>query len=474
MPSSRTKKPTSGRQAVASPRTWIFLVIFAAVVALFGGASRFDAVQIVPLRGASALFLIPALVLINRSKVRGEAFLLATLGLFVALVAIQLIPLPPGLWQALPWREPVAEIDALLGYDGLWRPLSLAPMRTWNVFGSLIVPVVGLLLAVAIAATTRLLLQIIAGLGLLNAVLGLLQVISGRSSPLYFYDVTNYGSSVGVFANENHSAIFAVCSLMVVARLAIEAHRERQAMWLRLLYPAAYFFIFLVALISGSRAGFAASMGALVITGFMVWLSWLDRPARGQSRRNASPRVAIGSRLLLLLPILGLILTIGAFIALGRVPAVQDILARDSFADLRWSILPVLQDMVSAFWLLGTGFGSFEQAFHIFEPSSILFSKYINQAHNDWIQLLIEGGIVAAALLVALLVWTGKSVVRLSRDRVHWVAAVSWIGIFGVVGAASLVDYPLRTPTFQLVMVWMLLALSRDGRVQDDTRPANL
>ena len=50
----------------------------------------------------------------------------------VALVAVQLIPLPPGLWQALPGRQPIAEGFVLLGQQApgsrfLWRP-----MRRWR------------------------------------------------------------------------------------------------------------------------------------------------------------------------------------------------------------------------------------------------------------------------------------------------------------------------------------------------------
>ena len=448
------------------------LFLFAALVGLLGGASRYDAFQIVPLRASAALFLIPAVALLSWKKLKSETFLVCSLGILVILVAFQLIPLPPSIWHTLPARGPIAEMDALVGDLERWRPLTLAPMRTWNALGSLIVPVAGLLLALAVGARTRKLLQIIAGLGVANAALGLLQVVSGRSSPLYLYELTNRGSAVGLLANENHSAVFAVCSLLVVVRLGLEAQRERQAAWLRIFYPAAFGLIFLVALVSGSRAGFAASMGAVLIAGLMVWLYRADPPRRVAAGRNVPESKATQSRLFLLLPVVAIVATVGAFIALGRLPAVQDLMARDSFADLRWSILPIIQDMAGVFWLTGTGFGSFEQVFHIFEPSSMLFERYVNQAHNDWLQIVIEGGILAVLLLAGLVAWVTIKVVRLSANREKWVAAISWIGIFGVLAAASLVDYPLRTPIFQLATVWFLLALSREGRDLEATEPA--
>lgn len=444
------------------------LVLLSAVAALFGGASRYDAIQIVPLRVLSGLLLIPALYHLTRHDIKREAGLVSLFGLFVILIGLQLVPLPPEIWHALPGRDTIEQLDGAFGYADIWRPLSMAPMRTWNVFGSLILPASGLLLAIAFRATTRNILQIIAGLGIMNAALGLLQVISGRTSPLYFYELTNWGAAVGIFANENHSAVFAACSLLVVARLGLEAGVERSARWLSILYPASFFFIVLVALVSGSRAGFVACLGAALISAVMIAIS----PGR-RNAKSASGQLSHWSEqrpyLVAVLPLLVLVVTVIAFTTLGRAPAFSDILARDSFADLRWSILPVISEMFSTYWSVGSGFGSFEQVYQIYEPSDLLIPQYVNQAHNDWLQIVIEGGVMAGALVVGLAAWMVKSIARIFSGAAALVPGLFWVSIFSIIGAASLVDYPLRTPIFQLVLVWLLLALSRDRRVAEDT-----
>jgi hypothetical protein len=461
-------RSASRRQKIQPSKRWIFLTLLASLAAFFGGASRYDAIQIVPLRALSALFLIPAIYYLTREDLRREAVLVSLFGLFVILVGLQLIPLPPEIWHALPGREAIEQLDGLLGNAELWRPLSMAPLRTWNAFGSLVLPAAGLLLAIALRATTRDLLQIIAGLGILNAALGLLQVISGRSSLLYFYELTNWGSAVGIFANENHSAVFAACSLLVVARLGLEERMQRSARWLSIFYPASFFFIVLIALVSGSRAGFVACLGAALISAVMIGIS--------PRRRSANPTSDQPSRwyeqcpyLIAVLPLLVLAMTVIAFVTLGRAPAFSDILARDSFADLRWSILPVTSEMLSTHWLVGSGYGSFEQVYQIYEPPNLLMPRYVNQAHNDWLQLFIEGGFLAGVLLAGLAAWVVKSITRISNGRAAPVSGLFWISIFGIIGAASLVDYPLRTPIFQLVLIWLLLALSRDHRDAKDT-----
>ncbi|MFX5476572.1 hypothetical protein ABTD55_21880, partial [Acinetobacter baumannii] len=85
----------------------------------------------------------------------------------------------------------------------VWRPISLAPFRGLNSLLSLIVPVCALLLAVSMKLNSRVLLTIIAGLGLVNALFGLLQVVGGSRSFLYLYSITNIDTPVGLFANEN-------------------------------------------------------------------------------------------------------------------------------------------------------------------------------------------------------------------------------------------------------------------------------
>lgn len=442
---------------------FLFLGLLAILVGLTGGASRYDAIQVVPLRALSALFIIPALYYITLKGLMEWRMLVTLLALITLLVVIQIVPLPPAVWQGLPGRHELTELDSVLGFEGVWRPLSLAPMRSWNVLGSLIVPAAGLLLAIALRATSRELLQVVASLGVLNAILGLLQVVAGPSSALYFYEITNRGSPVGIFANENHAAIFAACSLLIVASLELRARKFPGRNWERLVYAASFFLILMGALVGGSRAGFAAVIGAMVVSIAMIVLS-----PRSRKRGSNAPRVRQWvdgySRLVLLFPIIIVLLTAGAFMALNRTPAFRDILSRDSFNDLRWSLWPVISQILKTHWLLGSGFGSFEQVYKVFEPSELLMPRYVNQAHNDWAQLIIEGGVLAGGLLAWLIVWISKAVITLSSKSRTRIMSLFWMSIFTIVGVASMVDYPLRAPVFQLVMVWLLIALSRDLR----------
>ena len=118
--------------------------------------------------------------------------------------------------------------------------------------------------------------------------------------------------------------------------------------------------------------------------------------------------------------------------------------------------------MISQFWLLGTGFGSFEEVYHIFEPDRLLFPEYINQAHNDWAQLVIEGGLPAVAIGLVALAGLARGSIAMARDPdMPGNRSVFWLAATSIVLSASLVDYPLRAPVFQLIVAWLALAFCR-------------
>ena len=112
---------------------------------------------------------------------------------------------------------------------------------------------------------------------------------------------------------------------------------------------------------------------------------------------------------------------------------------------------------------VGSGLGTFDPAFRRFEPFEMLSTSYMNQAHSDLLQLVIEAGAFGLALLLVYLAWWGRRTIALWRaapDR----AAPPLLGRLGSVVTAmillsSVAEYPLRTPFFAVLFViasvWM-------------------
>ena len=91
--------------------------------------------------------------------------------------------------------------------------------------------------------------------------------------------------------------------------------------------------------------------------------------------------------------------------------------------------LPVLRD----FWLTGTGAGTYLTSMAVYQRSKpgVIF----NQAHNHYLQLAAEGGVlVALPVFLALAAFTRAAVDRLRNDRsgIYWIRAGAAAGLVGV------------------------------------------
>lgn len=459
----RSEAGISARWAAKPKLHWAWVGGFILALAFFGGSSRPDPIQSVLLQPIAALFLIPSIFNVRwRDLERGMALCIFFASLLVWMT-IQLVPLPSSFWAQLPSRAVIAEIDQLVGIDGVWRPISLTPHRGLNSVFGLVVPVSALFLALAIKWRSRLLLFAIVPLGLFDAVIGMLQVIGGARSVFYQYAFSaREVLPVGIFANENHSAVFSAIVLLILTRLALEARDEGDPPWVRLSFAPSFVLIFLSVLITGSRAGFVAALAALCASLCMIWPAMRlyladQKPELGSPVwRNPTGMALVGCAIAILLVAL-------AFIWSERIPALSYLLERSTFEDFRWSLLPVVICMASDHWVVGTGFGSFDAVYRIYEPAALLSQFYVNHAHNDWLQIVIEGGFPAVIIFVGFLLWIIRAVILSGRGTpLRQQRLIFWVASLAIVAAASFVDYPVRTPVFQVTAVWLLLCLSFD------------
>ena len=120
---------------------------------------------------------------------------------------LQLVPLPPSIWQFLPHRDEMVTVFDLAGAPLPWLPVSVMPNATWLSALSLLPPIALFLCVLQLSYRERRHLSLIfLGFGVITAMLGLLQVAQGPSSALRFFAFTNSNEAVGFFANRNHFA----------------------------------------------------------------------------------------------------------------------------------------------------------------------------------------------------------------------------------------------------------------------------
>jgi O-antigen ligase len=114
--------------------------------------------------------------------------------------------------------------------------------------------------------------------------------------------------------------------------------------------------------------------------------------------------------------------------------------------DRRYDIWPQAFELAVQAQPAGTGIGSFRRVYERNEPLDSLGTLYINHAHNDYMELAIEGGVPALLLATIFLVWFLKKLFDLLRWRLpEPLLSACAGGVILTMLLHSLVDYPLRT-----------------------------
>ena len=440
----------------ASTLSFWLLIAFLAILWGAGGASRDDVLGQPVVRFFAWSTIVVAIFALPRVDWRTVKEPAIILGAAALLVALQLVPLPPAIWTELPGRAIFAQAAVLTGTEQPWRPLSISPSGTSNALASLIVPAVVLLLAANLTREQHWRIAIfVLALVAAGAVLGVLQ-FSGASfdNPLT-NDVS--GSVSGNFANRNHFALFLAigCVLSLAWAFRAKATGWHAAAGLSLLT-----ILILMVLATGSRGGVILALFAIVLA-LTTFRNRVVQQLKSMPRKLTVALVAGVVCVMLALVALS--------IGLDRAVSIDRVGMMVPDAELRFQIWPVVLDMALHYFPAGSGFGAFDQVFRISEPDHMLDSRYINLAHNDWIQIILEGGILGVSLFALSLFWFA------TRSVQAWYSTVeeSSSRLFGRIGSlvislvliASTTDYPARTPIVMallaLAAIW--LANARSG-----------
>lgn len=443
----------------STPQFWI-LSVFLVLVFLTGGASRTDVQSLILLGPASSVACALALLTLKRDDLARYKVLTFGAGGLLLLVVLHLVPLPPSIWQNLPGRHILAEIDQAANLGDRWRPLTITPMNGVYSAISLLTPLAVLLLG---SQLTRVdlykLLPLLLGLGALSGLCGILQVIGSPTGPLYFYAITNNGSAVGLFSNRNHAAVLLACMFPMLAAFASTAPGSANAQRMRqILAMAALIVTVPLLLVTGSRSGLFVGLIGLLSATFLY-----KKPLTGRTVRKGGIRWRVGPAPLLI----GIaVISLGLVtIVLSRAEAFNRVFAESAGEDSRAEFWALSLRIARHFMPWGSGIGSFVEAYQIFEPTNQLSELYVNHAHNDWIEIVLTMGAPGAMALLIGIAAIGRRSLRAWRqddvDRQSTKFAKTGSVIIAMLAIASVTDYPLRTPSmmslFAVCLLWLFV-----------------
>lgn len=465
---SRHMAHPSGRKAakrliIFNPRDWshqlVVLCVFLAVLFVTGGSSRYDVPQLIILRPLAIFVAGYGLATLRPEAWHAYKPVWLMAAAVVGLTFVHLIPLPPQIWQALPGRDIIAEIDARAGLEGVWRPLTLFPEGTWNALYALAVPIAVLLLAAQLSQIDLLRLLIV--VLILCAVSGLVGVLQAGGSDLRLYRFG--GGASGLFANRNHQAAMLACVFPMLGALTMswpDIGRQPRAM--RLVAGAGVITLIPLLLVTGSR------MGLVVATLAFLYLGVVSlRIGAGKQDRAYSSLMLMASGLVLA-AVMVLVTTYAARdVAIDRI-------GRDA-EDLRWQFWQTIVTFLPQYLPWGSGIGSFVPVYEIHESADMLMPLYVNQAHNDWLDLVLTSGIPGLFLALVAMVMLAKAAgVALIAQGIPGHLRRAGIGMILVLALASLSDYPVRTPILSafvaIAVIWASAPLYGSNR-NESTKP---
>ncbi len=451
-------------------------VAFLVIVFFTGGGSRDDIQSLLLLRPLAILFCAYALTIKTQEQWKGRMFPLYIVGALFVLMVVQLIPLPPSTWVELPGRQLFADIADIAGIEQPWRPLTLSPSKTLNSLFSLAVPMAAIMLYLNLDREyRRRVVPVMIILIVISAIWAIFQVIGPARGPLYIYRITNLGTGVGLFANRNHQAVMLASTIVMLGWYAGSLKPTAKHVVLKFYASIATIFVFVpLIFITVSRAGLVLMVPALVLALFLVFYGNY-RPgttSRKRGSKHSKRKLFSVRRVVLAISIMALVGMVVLSILLSRSLAFDRLFSGNDVDDLRVQLLPTLFTMMKEYMPWGSGFGSFEHVYKIVEPQELLRPTYLNQAHNDWLQYPIEGGIPAILIALgacgwlALRFWTLAKNWR-SANPAKYRALMCFTVILFLL-AASTVDYPLRVPS--VVAVFSLLVCIFDDAIRSVQR----
>ena len=376
----------------------------------------------------------------------------------VALVLLQLIPLPPAIWSLLPGRQFVVEGYRLLGQPLPWMPLSLAPADTIATAMAMLPPLAMLAMILQLGAyrdswlVIALLCATFVSIGL-----GVLQIQSGGTGP-YLYPQANLGTASGLFANANHMATLLLVSIPFLVALGARRWRKSPKTNDRLL--------------TATLAGGAAVVVLLgIATNQSFALLIIGAPVIGAAALQLIPpgRVRLGR----LAAMLGLLFLAGTAVLAVMVSAGMSA-SNQTSVTIRADIWKHTTQAIGEHGLAGSGVGTFPSLYPLYEDPATVERTYVNHAHNDYMEVVLETGAPGLVLLLLFVAWWGSRAFAIWRSpHAAELARAACIASAAIL-LHSLVDYPLRTAAIATVMAMALALMADPARRRHQVRLAEL
>jgi len=307
----------------------------------------------------------------------------------------------------------------------------------------------------------KILVRTITIFGFLLAMFGLTQALIGSPTKIYWIRELPQSTAFGPFINRHHFAGYMELALAIPLGLLFSGAVEREK---RLLYGFAVSLMGVALVMTNSRGGLISLVAEI---GFLVVISTTGSKRLGTSLDRNARALAVIKRLglatgILIILIGGVVLLGGASVFtrfLGTVNAEDPTTGRAHF----WA---VTADIIKHHPIVGAGVGAYGVLYSQYDSRNGLYR--LEQAHNDYLQVLADGGIIGGCLglfFVVILFRMGFARRETRDDFRRGVSTGALAGCFAVL-VHSFFDFTLHTTSNTLLFLVLAGLATMDSRIE--------
>ncbi|NOT49408.1 MAG: O-antigen ligase family protein [Acidobacteria bacterium] len=353
-------------------------------------------------------------------------------------------------------------------WPGAASAISVDPYETKSfilIFAAVVVTAEVLFFYTTTAHRLKCLVVLVIAVGTGSAVFGLLREFYFDSQSAWLAGYLFPKQGFAQFINRNHFALLIEMAFGLLLGILLKGDFSEKFKFFGWVLAAVMGY----SMIAANSRGGLVSMAALILFAVAVHMMTREATSRGIRKELQSKFLEsmtyvrkIGAAAGILVTVAGLIVVVIAFVG-GETTVTRFEKLKGEFETTnnagvnRNLIWQATFEMFESNPIFGVGFGGYGTAIPKFEPSG---GKYrLQQAHNDYLEILSNGGIVGFALFA---LFAGIVVRRASKNLTsgnrfrRTICFGSAIGIFGVL-VHSLVDFGLHIPvnafTFAVLIV---------------------
>ncbi|CAN5579599.1 O-antigen ligase [soil metagenome] len=352
---------------------------------------------------------------------------------------------------------PFGTLAETAGVAGIPRTISLEPFWT-QVFSlhifAFFIFLAAFLTFIDSAHRLRKIVLLITIFGFAFAFFAILQYVL---SPTKIYGIYEplFAQPFGSFVNRHNFAAYIEMTIAVPLGLIFVGAIPKDK---RLLYITAIGLMGVALLLSGSRGGLVALLAEVF---FLLILTT-------ETKNYGQMGLKIGLVVLLLATIVVGAMFVGGESSLTRIAETS---ASNDITTNRTHIWSVTLEVIKNYFVFGTGLGGFASAYTQFDTLNGI--ERVEQAHNDYLQILTDAGIIGlliAAFFVFRLFKTGFQNSKTPNTFRRGVAVGALAGCFAIM-VHSLFDFVLHTTAITYLFITLVaLVIISGNKFADDTR----